>query len=522
MQPASAPSPSLRASSLTDLPAVELCRLLAAREVSSRELVAAHLARIDQRRALNAFTQVFHERALADADLADAARARGEVRSPLHGLPVSIKENFDVAGEASTMGVPARKAHRAGADAAMVTLLREAGAVLLGRTNLSQVMLFTESRNPLFGQTANPWSEAHGPGGSSGGEAAAIAAGLSPLGVGTDIGGSIRVPAHFCGIAGLKPTLDRLPMRGAQAGLPGQEAVRSQCGPMARTTADLALFFAAMPGERMSALDGRTPPLEFTPRALGRVRVGLCVDDGVVAPSLAVARAVERAGRALAARGCEVVPFVPPRVRDAVFLQLAALSADGGASLQALLRGHAIDPVLLSLLRVARLPGAVRSALAAAVRDELPARTLRALGRKPVEELWRITAELRAYRFEVLAAWDKAGLDLLVSAPFATPALPHLGSRNFVLAGSASMLWNIAQLPAGVVPVSRVRADETARPSRRGLLERLAAAVDAHSAGLPVGAQVVGKPWAEALVLAAMQAIEEEVRGDAEFPRTPV
>ena len=122
----------------------------------------------------------------------------------------------------------------------MVTLLREAGAIVMGRTNLSQLCLFAESRNPVVGQTANPWSAGHTPGGSSGGEGAAIAAGLSPLGVGTDIGGSIRVPAHFCGIAGFKPTLDRLPMRGIGTGIAGQEAVRAMCGPMARTVAEHA------------------------------------------------------------------------------------------------------------------------------------------------------------------------------------------------------------------------------------------------------------------------------------------
>lgn len=513
--------------SLCDLPATRLAALLASRDISSRELVEAHLARIESRDgALRAFTHVFRERALADADRSDAERARGETRSPLHGLPVSIKENYDFAGEATTVGVEGRKGRLAAADAAMVTLLREAGAVILGRTNLSQLMLFVESRNPVFGQTVNPWSAGHGPGGSSGGEAAAIAAGLSPLGVGTDIGGSIRVPAHFCGIGGLKPTLDRWPMRGAAAGIAGQEAVRAQGGPLARTAADLTLLMGALDPRRMSALDGRTPPLPFEPVTLGSrsqpLRAGVFTHDGLVAPSAAVARAVERAARALRERGCELVPWTPPRAREAIFLQIAAMSADGGAALARELRGQRIDPVLRSLLKIARLPAAVRRSLAAVVRDELPARTLRALGRKPVEELWRLTAELRAYRFEVLASWDAAGLDLVVCPPFATPALPHGGAKGFVLAASSSMLWNIAQLPAGVIPVTRVRAGETVRAAAPGMLEKLAAGVDAQSAGLPAGVQIVGRPWAEALVLAAMEAVEEEVRGDEGFPQTPV
>src|SRR6185503_15789886 len=136
------------------LSAVALCRLLQAREVSAREVVQAHLDRIAERDGkLRAFTHVFRERALAEAEKPQ--------RAPFFGLPVSVKENFDIAGEATTMGVVGRRESRADADAALVTLLRESGAIVLGRTNLSQLCLFAEARNPLFGQTANPWSAAH-------------------------------------------------------------------------------------------------------------------------------------------------------------------------------------------------------------------------------------------------------------------------------------------------------------------------------------------------------------------------
>jgi len=511
-EPAAAKPP---APSPCDLPAAELCALLERRELSPRELVQAHLDRIEERDGkLRAFTRVFRERALAEADRPQQA--------PFFGLLVSVKENFDIAGEATTMGVVGRQGHRAARDSAMVTLLREAGAIVLGRTNLSQLCLFAECRNPLFGQTANPWSLAHTPGGSSGGEGAAIAAGMSPLGVGTDIGGSIRVPAHFCGIAGFKPTLDRLPMRGIAAGITGQEAVRAMCGPLARSARDLVFFMRSIDPRRASQLDGRAPPLAFVEEQLGKPRVAVLIDDGVLTPSPAVQRAVRRAAEALQKRGCETVSWQPPRAREAIFLQLAAMSADGGAGLRRELRGQPVDPVLLSLMRIARLPSLVRRGLAGALREELPARTLRALGRKPVEELWRLTAEIRAWRFEVLASMDEAGVDLIVAPPFATPALPHFGARNAVLAASPSMLWNIAQLPAGVVPVTRVRADEARRDHPRGILGRLAARIDAQSAGLPVGVQIVGRPWADARVLAAMVAVEDEVRGDSDFPRTPV
>jgi fatty acid amide hydrolase len=177
------------------LPASAQSDLLTRGEVSSRELVRAHLARISAVEGrLHAFTDVFRERALARAEARDEERRAGRAAGPLHGLPVSVKECLEIEGLPTTLGVESRRDAVATSTAAIVRALEDAGAVVLGRTNISQTMLFVESRNPLFGQTANPFSLDHTPGGSSGGEAAAIASGMSPLGVGTDIGGSIRVP----------------------------------------------------------------------------------------------------------------------------------------------------------------------------------------------------------------------------------------------------------------------------------------------------------------------------------------
>ena len=517
----------MAADDLCRLPATALATLLARGDVSSSEVVAAHIARIDAiDTCVHAFTRVYRERALADAERADAERRRGTIRGPLHGLPVTVKECLDIAGEATTLGIPSRRQHHAAADAALVTLVREAGAVVLGRTNLSQTMLFSESRNPLFGTTVNPFALDRSPGGSSGGETAAIAAGMSPLGIGTDIGGSIRIPAHASGVAGLKPTLDRLPMAGVVTALAGQEIVRAQAGPIARTVGDLVLFMGALDPGRMAALDGRTPPLPWAPAPDVRgLRIGWYDDDGVVRASPALVRAVARAADALRAAGCEIVPFTPPAIADAVLLQVEALSADGGATLRQALAGGEVDPVLRPLLALGRLPGSLRrfiARVAAARGDALTAQTLRALGRKPVEHLWRLTARVRAYRVELLAALDAHRLDLVLCPPFATPAVPHGGTRNFTLAASYTILYNLTQLPAGVVPVTRVRGDETSRSPARGVAEAAAARVDAGSAGLPVGVQIAGRPWAEPTVLAAMAAVEAAVRDEPDFPRTPV
>ena len=514
---------------LWQLPATALSSMLARREVTSREVLLAHLDRIGRSDGrIHAFTEVLKDRALTEADASDERRARGESRGALDGLPVTFKECFDVEGRATTLGLPSWRDRVAKRDAALVTLLREAGAVILGRTNLSQTMLFAEASNPLFGRTNNPWSAAHTPGGSSGGEGAAIAAGMSPLGIGTDIGGSIRTPCHFSGICGIKPTLDRLPMLGYRAVLVGQEAVRGMGGPMARTVGDLSLFFGALDPARMTALDSRVPPVPWqrpdTIELKGLV-VGRYDDDGVLPASRAIVRAVGRAAKALEARGCVVRPFQLPGVRDLVATYLGALSADDGAALFAALEGGEVDPVLETMRRFGALPLGVRRLAGAAARNlgqDNMGLMLGAMGAKSAADLWRLTYRLRTYRLDLLAAMDKAGIDALLGPVMATPAFPHGASKNFTLASSYTLVFNATQMPAGVVPVTRVRADETARASSRDSVLRRAARVDAMSVGLPIGVQIATRPWKDHVALAVMGAIEAEVARDDGFPATPV
>ncbi|HEV3194347.1 MAG TPA: amidase family protein [Polyangiaceae bacterium] len=515
---------------LWQLSATELASLLARREVNAKDALFAHIERIDQVDGrVRAFTEVMRERAAVDAEQSDQRRHRGEARGPLDGLPVSVKECFDVAGRPTTLGLPSWRGRVAARDAALIDLLRAAGAVVVGRTNLSQTMLYHEARNPIFGQTANPWSLAHTPGGSSGGSAAAVAAGMCVLSVGTDLGGSVRVPCHFCGISGIKPSLDRLPMRGYRTVAPGQEAVRAMAGPMARTVDDLALFFRSLDPDKMSELDPRSVPLPWVDPQTVRVkelRVGVFVDDGVLPVSRSIARAVERAAEALRASGSEVRPFEPPDVRGVISAYLGALSSDGGVTALAALAGGEVDPVLKPLRRIAQLPAAARRIavrVARAAGQTSVAWMLDAMGEKSVAELWDLTDRLAAHRAALLAAMDRQAVDVLLCPVFATPAFPHGGSRNFTLAASHSILFNALQLPAGVVPVTRVREAEAHRAdASRDILVRSAAMADAQSAGLPVGVQVVGRPWKDHVVLAAMRAIERDVSATEAFPRTPV
>jgi fatty acid amide hydrolase len=297
---------------------------------------------------------------------------------------------------------------------------------------------------------------------------------------------------------------------------------------MARTVGDLTLAMRAIDARRASALDGRVPPLAFDdPSALDvkSLRVGVCTHDDGLPLSPAVLRAIDRASAVLRERGVSVRTFTPPRMRDALALYFGAMSADQGKRMLEFNEDAPLDDVLRALRRIAELPSSVRRALASVLArtgDDLAAMLLRVLGEKPVSEFWKLTYAIRSYRFELLEAMDRAKVDVLLCAPHVTPAMPHGGAKDFVLAGAPAMLFNLTQLPAGVVPVTRVRPEETERPTPRGRLERRAAWVDAQSQGLPVGVQVAGRPWRDADVLAILAAIEEGVSGDAFFPKTPV
>ncbi len=514
---------------LTHSTATELAAMLAKGEVSSEELVRAHLDRaVTLDGKLGAYVEVHRGEAMATAKRADEARRRGELASPIAGLPLSIKESLDCEGHASTLGIVARKGRKAARDATVVAAARRAGAIVLGQTNVPQLLLSHESRNPLYGATVNPWSGAHAPGGSSGGEGAAIAAGLSPFGIGTDIGGSIRVPAHFSGIVGLKPTLDRWSNRGSNGAMMGQEAIRSQCGPMARTVGDLTLLLRALDVRFMADEDPLVPPLPFgDPAAIarGELRVGWYVDDGWMAPSRAIGRAVHEAAVALADAGFEVRPFAPPGMRDAALSYFALMSADGGKTAWANLEGSASEPTLRPIQRMASMPDLARRLLARGMRAAGEGRTaelLEALGEKTVTETWKLVREARAYRLRFLEAMREAKVDVLLCPAHSTPAVPHGASAEFVAGGSYCMLYNLLQFPAGVVPVARVRDSEASRSVVTDRLDKRAAFIDAESAGLPIGVQIVAPPFHDERALAVMAALEAALAGRPETPRTPI
>ncbi len=298
--------------------AAQLAAAIRAREVSAREAVEAQLARIEAvNPRLNAVTVVLAEQALTAAGRADDALARGEETGPLHGVPCTIKENIEVAGTATTNGVPALAEAYAERDAPAVERLREAGAIVVGRTNLPDLGMRWHTASSLRGVTRNPWDAGRTAGGSSGGEAAALAAGMTPLGLGNDYGGSLRYPSQCCGTAALKPGYGRIataPREGWPDPTPTGDLFTAT-GPMARHVADLRLAFAVL-----AAPDSRDPRLAPAPldgTAGERPRVAFTSDPGGLGVDERVAAGVRRAAEALADAGYRVEEGEPLLLREA-------------------------------------------------------------------------------------------------------------------------------------------------------------------------------------------------------------
>ncbi len=521
---------SYAGSELLNLSANEMARRIAAGELSSRELVETHIVRIEAvNPRLNAVVVPLFEEARRQAEAADEARSHGRLHGPLHGVPITVKECFHVAGTAATEGIPRFATEIMTADSPLVARLRRAGAIVLGKTNLPQLMLMHETDNPLFGVTNNPWNSARVPGGSSGGEAAIIAAGGSPLGLANDIGGSIRYPAHACGICGIKPTSLRITNAGTRDNLRGMEAIRPQPGPLARHVEDLYAALRILAAQEPAAIDSQAAPVPLgDPDAVNveKLRIGYWTDDGYFSPSPALSRAVEESAAALRQRGARVEPFSPPDMPRAVGLYFGLLSADGAADAARLVGNGPKDWRVRRLLTLGRMPAWLRWLLrtgAATIGQRRTAELLSLVGRQSADGYWQLSLARAQYAERFFGAWSAAGFDALLCPPHALVALTHGSSADLPLAGSYCYWANVLGVPAGVVPVTRVGADEeTARPSSRDIVDRAAQSVEHGSAGLPVGVQVAARPWREDVALAVMAALETHFQARPDFPKTPL
>lgn len=463
---------------------VEMAALVRAGKISPVELVEAHLARIERLNPkLNAFVHVDSAGARAQAKAAEAAiasRSTKDSLGALHGVPISIKSSIDVAGFPCECGSSLRKGFVPQTDATLVARLRAAGAIILGVTNVPEFLMAYETDNLLYGRTNSPWDLARTPGGSSGGEAAAIAAGLSAGGVGSDGGGSIRIPAHYAGICGLKPTPGRIPTTGHYPPSGGPFAQLGVVGPMARTVRDVERLFEVMagpdPGDPASA---PVPLRRWSDDEVRKLRVAYFEDDGVTPVTPETAAAVRAAADALRQQGFQVEAWRPENLERIRQLWWNLFGRGIQMAMAPMLEGR--DAELSPLFKEFRGWVAAEKPLSA-------------------EDLLNTLLMRDALRTAFLEKMEK--FPILLCPACAIPAFKH-GERNWTIAGrkveylkamSYSQWFNLLGNPAAVVPVGKTPE------------------------GLPIGVQIVGRAWEEEAVLAVAAKIEEACGGFCKPP----
>ena len=455
------------------LSATEQLALLRAEKISPLELAEEHIREINQLNPqLNAivhFSDVDVERIRTQAR---ALMTASEPRGPLYGLPMTIKSSIAVAGLHCEVGSLLRHGALADKDAVVVSRVRQAGANILGTTNCPEFLMAYETDNRLHGQTRNPWNLEYSSGGSSGGESAAIACGMSAAGLGSDSGGSVRTPAHFTGICSLKPTPGRIPATGHEPPCVGPFSVLGAIGPMARTMQDVRMLFEALCNP--DPTDPVSPPValrKISRSELKQIPIGYFEDDGLVPVTAETRLAVQAAVRALRKQGFTVRPFRPESLESMRQLWWKFFVRCGAMFVESIVDGRheQLSPVLLDFLAIAH--------------SEPPLSG---------EELLWAWADLDLVRNQMLR--EMQSFPILLCPVCAVPAFRH-GERSWMIEGQRvdyldamryTQWFNLLGAPAAVVPVGRSQE------------------------GLPIGVQVAGRPFEDEIVLGIVEAIDKE------------
>jgi Asp-tRNA(Asn)/Glu-tRNA(Gln) amidotransferase A subunit family amidase len=455
---------------VTQQSAVELLALLRTKEISALELAEEYIRQIERLNPqINALVDFDAERVRVQARAADHSASP---RGPLAGLPVTVKSSIATAGHLCEIGSLVNKGNVPTKDATVVARLRQAGAVILGTSNCPEFLMAYVTENLLHGRTQNPWNPDYTPGGSSGGESAAIAAGMSAGGLGSDSGGSVRVPAHFTGICSLKPTPGRIPGEGHMPPCVGPFSFLGAIGPMARTIADVALLFHVLSGQ--DPVDPVSPPIALRTPSLDeikRLRIGYFEDDGLTPVTPETRQAVQDAAQALRKQGFDVRPFRPQGLEQARKLWETFFVRCGALFEEPLVRGHEdqLSPVFQDFLARAHAAPPLTAG-----------------------ELLNAWAEADIIRGKLLAQMQE--FPLLLCPVCAVPAFRH-EERSWIIDGQAveyldamrySQWFNLLAAPAAVVPVGR--APE----------------------GLSIGVQIVGRPYDDEIVLKVASVIDRE------------
>jgi amidase len=442
-----------------------LAKAIRSGEASSEEVVGAHIKRIEEvNPRLNAVVQLAAESALAQASKADRMLARGEIKGPLHGVPITIKDSLETRRVISTSGSKARAIYAPDVNATAVERLFEAGAILLGKTNVPEMTFYAHTDNLVYGRTNNPYDLSRTPGGSSGGEAAIIAACGSPLGLGSDAGGSQRVPAHFCGATTLRPTNGRVSRAGHFPPIEGLFGEVLAVGPMARYVEDLVLTLPLIAGP-----DWRDPWTVPAPLAdprmveLQKLRVAFYTDNGVSASTPEVIAAVKASASVLSDSGSIVEERVPDGLPQSFELYLGLMTVYANTEMGILLQSTNMDDVFPSLRRALE--------------------TLR--GAKPsLEDFTNIMTNWRLFQSHMLSFMRN--YDVILCPASHCPAPPHEATEDdqYIAVLSHAMPYGLTGWPAAV--------------TRAG----------SSPEGLPIGVQIVAGPWREDVALAVAQRLE--------------
>ena len=453
---------------LTFESALSLATAIRSKQISCVEVMDAHLEQIARiNTPLNALVHVCADTARQQASAADDALAGGNASGPFHGVPMTVKDAWELAGAPSTGGTIGRSHYIPDHDATVIARMRSAGAIPIGMTNVPELSLAFESDNLIYGRTSNPWNLSRTAGGSGGGGAAAIASGMSPVEIGADLGGSIRLPSHFCGTAGLRLTTGRAPMTGYFPPLMlGWVGDFTACGPMARSVDDLDAAYRVIAGPDWVDPHVFDMPLRPAIHSVQGLRIAIHVNNGIVPARSDVAATVERAGRALAEAGAVVDEAMPPGVDECLDIYLGISNSDAGEGLRALLAAAGTDRSHPNLNAVIAMGEA-----------------------KPASFLHSLQVRRDIYRSRMLSFMKN--YDLILCPVHAMPAIKHGSWLNEdVLPGfSYTIAYNITGWPGAVV--------------------RCGTSVE----GLPIGVQAVAQPWREDVALVVARHIEAALGG---------
>eukprot|EP01062_Namystynia_karyoxenos_P005851 TRINITY_DN12012_c0_g1_i1.p1 TRINITY_DN12012_c0_g1~~TRINITY_DN12012_c0_g1_i1.p1 ORF type:complete len:662 (+),score=178.48 TRINITY_DN12012_c0_g1_i1:69-2054(+) len=458
----------------------------------------------------------------------------GERKGSLFGVPMSLKDCVGLRGCDSSLGDPNSAGKAEVDDAVLVSLLRDQGAIMIAKSTVPQTMLSYECESPVFGLTTHPLKQGHSPGGSSGGEACLLSFAGSMAGIGTDIGGSVRMPCHFCGLYGLKPSLGRVPAKGMASGVPGQEAVPGTAGPMARNMADCTeLARVVMAGSAAARVDATCLPLQWQEpvyaavRQQKQLRFGYYDFDGFLAASPACRRAVQEAVAALRAKGHICEPWAPPDMKRVVPLYARLLCSDGSKTIN---QAAVQAPAVRSLVLKTQIPVALKRIAAWLLRNVLrsPVMAQLTLGmtERTVQEYYAGNWERAEERQEALRRFNQGGFDAVIAPPMPIPAVPHGTFLKAPFGACYTGPWNLLDWAGVSVPVTTVDqgrdADTSTLPvvdefchsqfyggRAGGLLPGKRAYDAAAMHGLPVGVQVLCPRLREEVALACAAVLDE-------------